>query len=197
MSNQTTYRPLTLAQVDANTEKGSLYIINATKPKRGELIFNCATGKSETLIKIRATWIPQDLTTQAKRDQIADSPDFRKLVISKHVHVLGQEVAINILQTEKGQAEQQRVMGSMTEESEEITLDTGNSTEIKIVDVTKQAVDPQVMGIVGRTNSGETPPGDGLTLLRGMETRKGDLEYIISQSTVDQIKAWGAQQLNA
>lgn len=68
---------LSLRELEEQSDT-SLFVVNNTQP-RGEIIFNVTTGRGrDHTVIVPDTWIPFDLTTQAKKAEIVDSPDFRR-----------------------------------------------------------------------------------------------------------------------
>lgn len=194
-----TYNTLSLGDVDGDDSRGgSLYVINATTPERGSIIFTCPTEKKDVVVKIEATWVPQDITTQVRRDQVMDSPDFRRLVNAGHIHMLTEKDAQRILETSDGKEEFSRVFKGSIATKQRVVIDSATrQNQARIVDESKEQISGKVISVVQRSNAEEMPTSEALALLKGMQMTASEKQYVVKTSKVDQIKNWAANVLNA
>lgn len=195
----------------------SLFIINNTQP-RGEIIFNVTTarGKDHTVI-VPDTWIPFDLTTQAKKTEIIDSPDFRRAVSQRYLVPVSTGSADEFMNnSELGRNELDRVFNraggnnvvasnstftsAQQEKMAQIRSQSGGVTVASdVLADSSEAISGAVIQIVNRSNlDGEDKMEikEALSLLVGRKLNSKELDYIVKNSVNAEIKAFASKQLS-
>lgn len=199
---------LTLREL-LNSDDSSLFVVNNTKPA-GELLMNIpsAKGRDQTL-KIPVTWVPFDLTTQVRREDILDSPDFRKGISAGYVIAVSTESADKLFENDDGaRTELQRILGrgDMAElmvNRKSAKLPTSSDIKNKIGQVSGAAVNstvtPKVLQTITRANAEDETklsPNEAISVLRGTDLKESDLQYIVQNASAEQLKDWAAKKLN-
>lgn len=105
-------KELSIQELEAQGEKGSVYVIN-TSPRgsRGDVLFSAPkkNGNGSDVVRITKTWIPQDLTDQVTKAQLLESSEFRKTVRKGLIKLVTADYAELILTQSDAQEEAQRI----------------------------------------------------------------------------------------
>ena len=205
---------LTLRELEEQSDT-SLFVVNNTQP-RGEIVFNVTTGRGrDHTVIVPDTWIPFDQTTQAKKIEIVDSPDFRRAVSQKYLLVVSTSSADEFMEkNEHGQNELQRIFnkaggqnsiaansGGMTTKMQQIKQQSGGiSIEAAAADgsSTTEQISGAVIQIINRSNSEGDDKMDvkeAMSLLVGRNLNSRELDYIIKNSVHAEIKAFASKKI--
>lgn len=209
--NQSEVEVLTLRELEEQ-EDGSLFVLNNTEP-RGEIIFNVTMGKGrDYTVVVPDTWIPFDLSSQARKSEIIDSPDFRRAITKRYIVVVSTKSADEFMRNnEYAEAELERVYnkaGGQNTIAENSERNPNRSTKIDAIKQAasgvpaEQAVDTSISGaviqIIARSNSESDDKMDvkeAISLLMGRKLNQKELEYIVKSSSQEAIKAFASKQL--
>lgn len=192
----------------------SLFVLNNTEP-RGEIVFNVTVGRGrDYIVVVPDTWVPFDLTTQAKKAEILDSPDFRRAVTQKYLIVVSTKSADEFLRdNEHATAELNRVYNkaggqNIIAANSERPAQIRNESKLDQIRQStagipaEQAVDESISGavmqIVARSNSeGEEKMDvkEAISLLMGRKLNSKELEYIMKASSQEALKAFASKQI--
>jgi hypothetical protein len=85
------------------SSKLALFVVNQTESIQTFIIENQRGAKN--LVTVPKTWIPIDLSLQAKRSDIIVSPNYRKVISLKNIKPIDEETAHKILSTPEARAE--------------------------------------------------------------------------------------------
>lgn len=209
---------LNLRDLEDQTDT-SLFVLNNTEP-RGEIVFNVTVGRGrDYIVVVPDTWVPFDLTTQAKKSEILDSPDFRRAVTQKYLTVVSTKSADEFLRdNEYATAELHRVynkaggQNNIAANSDRPNSDRTNigKNESKLDQIrqstagipAEQAVEESISGavmqIVARSNSESEDRMDvkeAISLLMGRKLNSKELEYIMKASNQEALKAFASKQV--
>lgn len=211
--NQAEVEVLSLRELEEQ-EDGSLFVLNNTEP-RGEIIFNVTMGKGrDYTVVVPDTWIPFDLSSQARKSEIIDSPDFRRAITKRYIVVVSTKSADKFMRNnEYAEAELERVynkaggQNTIAENSDR----NPNTKQTNKIDAIKQAasgvpaeqaVDTAISGaviqIIARSNSeGEDKMDvkEAISLLMGRKLNQKELEYIVKSSNQELVKAFASKQI--
>lgn len=188
------YKRLNLNLIDKDTSNtGSLFVCNTVD---GNILFTCqSTGGSNVTIKIVNTWIPQDLSIHTKREDIINSPDFRKLVTTGDIDVLLNEDAEAIMDRDDAKREHNIVYRTGTSRPKISKRTT--TTKTKNTDNTAMDVNSKVISIVNKANNKEITQQEALTILKATRMRVVDYKYVVKVSNISQLKKYGADRIVA
>lgn len=194
----------------------SLFVINSMK-QRGKLLFSCSgeTGATAT-IKVPDTWVPIDLTTQAQRDKLMVSTQFKDLLRKGALKIVAASVsdvykakgfmgAEDALKETDVKEEYENVMASLgtimntitsIEDDEAVDLNVGRAGNN--AHKSEQKASDIALSLISREEAGE--PDN--VILNAFRTKMGaftpdDLRYIATKSKNSKIKELAAELLNA
>lgn len=210
ISNQV--ETLSLRDLEDQTDS-SLFVLNNTQP-RGQIVFNVSTmkGRDRSVI-IPDTWVPFDLSTQARKSEIVDSPDFRRAVSQRFLLIVSTASADEFFaKNELAQEELKRIFnfagGNNAVASNQMESSTVQSrmeqvrSEAGGVQATHSENGDQISGaiiqIVARSNSdddGKMDVKEALSLLVGRNMNRSEKEYVIKNSIHSEIKEFVSKQL--
>lgn len=123
------------------TDSKSLWVVN-TSGNILTIAIELKNGKSGTL-KIEKTWIPQDLSMQAKVGEIKSSPNFRRsLAMGLIKEQPSDEVEAMFKRDPEARAEHQRIMANGDTLASVLTP---SKTDVKIVDTNKEATPEEIL----------------------------------------------------
>ncbi len=179
------YNRLTLNDLDNDPNTtGSLFVVNHVE---GNVVFvsQPLSGGKDVTVKVFDTWVPQDLSTITKRNDIINSPDFRKLVSTRKLDVLATKEAVALLEGEAAQEENSKVFGI----SAPNTQTKAKSSEIG-------DISPKIASLVDKANSKEVSASDTLAAFRTEDLDSKDLQYIIKHCTISMLKKYAAEKLS-
>ena len=204
---------LTLRELEEQTDT-SLFVVNNTQP-RGEIVFNVTTGRGrDHTVIVPDTWIPFDLTTQAKKSEIVDSPDFRRAVSQKYLLVASTKSADEFMEkNELASTEMSRIFNKAGGQNN-IAANSGNAMTTKMSQIKQQSggiavaaeteaangesISGAVVQIISRSNSEGDDKMDvkeAMSLLVGRQLNGKELDYIIKNSVHADIKAFASKKI--
>lgn len=204
---------LTLRELEEQKDT-SLFVLNNTQP-RGEIIFNVTTGRGrDHTVIVPDTWIPFDLSTQAKKTEIIDSPDFRRAVTQKYIIVVSTSSADAFMEAnEHGRNELNRIFNkaggnnavaansimptAQQSKMEQIRSQAGGVSVANDGNSAEQ-ISGAVIQIINRSNSEGDDKMDvkeALSLLVGRKLNAKELDYIVKNSIHADIKAFASKQM--
>lgn len=204
---------LTLRELEEQKDT-SLFVLNNTQP-RGEIIFNVTTGRGrDHTVIVPDTWIPFDLSTQAKKTEIIDSPDFRRAVTQKYIIVVSTTSADAFMEAnEHGRNELNRIFNKAGGNNAVAANSVmPNAQQTKMEQIRSQAggvsvandgnsaeqISGAVIQIINRSNSEGDDKMDvkeALSLLVGRKLNAKELDYIVKNSIHADIKAFASKQM--
>lgn len=102
----------------ANSKNESVYVLNTTSKTTGKpsaVAFTVThTGGELSSILILSTWIPQDLSLQANKTSVLNSPGFRSSLKHGFIRLVNPEKAENILNDPEAQEESARIRSKLS-----------------------------------------------------------------------------------
>ena len=183
-------------------------MLNNAEP-RGDILINVPKDRGrDQMIVVPPTWIPIDLTMQCKREDILDSPDFRRVLARQFIIAVDPDQAEEFFaQNQTATVELNRVLGraggnntlaqnSVSTRLDEIKAQHGSHAVPEVKDET--TVSGPVLQVINRCNTDgddKLDEKEGLALLMGMKLTRGELEYITKNSQQSSIKEYAASNL--
>ena len=152
-----------------------LFVLNTSSrvmpdKKRTDVLVDVMSGGEPSLVIVKDTWLPIDVTENVPREDALKSPVFRKAVQRGMLQIISTEEAEKMLATEDAIDERQRLSLRNSQEVVESaeTINDESNPELK--------VSPQVVELMNRTMT----PRDRLASLKNMQDHltKEDLHYI-------------------
>ena len=192
------YTPLTLNQID-DLEGSSLFVINTLNSATnadggGKFCFTVFIGNKNETIVLENTWIPVDLSIQAKKSAILDNSDWRRAVTSGKIHCLRPEEALAILSTPEAQAEFQTVYKTSAVQK---AISIGEKSPGVQVVTQSATISPKIMSLVAKLHNEEISSVEAITLLRGSKNiSDDDLRYLLANCTDVGVKKYVSTCLN-
>lgn len=201
---------LTLRELE-ETRDTILYVLNNTQP-RGQIVFNITTskGRDHTVI-IPDTWIPFDLSTQAKKSELIDSPSFRRAVSQRFIIPIGTDSADNFMTTNEHANNELGRIFNLAGGNNSVAANSINTSKIDQirqkaggVSIASEAVGSTesisgaVIQIINRSNSeGEDKMDvkEAISLLLGRKLNTKELDYAIKNSMHSDIKTFASKQI--
>lgn len=202
------------------TSDTSLFVVNMTQP-RGDLSFSITTSRGrDFVVTVPDTWVPYDLSAQAKKTEIIEAPDFRRAV-SRGFLLLVETASADalFLNDDRAQVEIRRIynknggnnniannssfISGMDMKREEVSKVAGVQAGIQANagedgESVKTGVQGSIIQIVTRSNI-EGPDGmdpkEAVSLLMGQNLNPSDYDYIIKNSNQESLKQFAAKQL--
>jgi hypothetical protein len=182
---------ITLGQLE-KSDSSSVWVLNNSNPKGNvNIMMNDGQGTS-MVVQIPPTWIPIDLTTQATKSAITNSPNFRRLLSTGMLVLVDDEVAAaTMAQTDAGK-EGRRVysrvqdmvgaLDALPKEAQRAAAEGNGSVSGMAMQlcVATDLEEDQVMTTVQGNLSSMTD---------------ADLRYIAENSRFPRVKEYAAQQL--
>jgi hypothetical protein len=190
--NTATKQFLTLAEIVKDKENPSVFILNTSKP-RGNITFEVADGMGGKIgIKIPATWVPIDITTQAPKESILSNPQFRKLLASQFLAVPS-ESHMAAIQRKEGYAKE---VAKAYNASEQVATELlGASSEARNV-IESENVSGFVLNLVNSTDIDESEALNSVNLQADTMTLE-DLNYLVNNSKHGKVKQAAAELIAA
>jgi len=183
-------KELTVSMLEKDKDNSSVWVLNTSNPKGNiNLTVSDGAGGNLTLV-IPVTFAPIDLTTQATKQVILTSPQFRRLVSYKMITLISEEEALKRLEDPKVKKEIERIM--MKENEHGIELEV---PEIKSL---QEGELGNVSGFaMNLANTEDLDEEQVLTTLMGNESSmtKEDMEYIANVSKLPKVKAYAASKV--
>jgi hypothetical protein len=184
------YTPLSISEIDKIKETSSLYALNGLSTE-GEIIFECVSGGKSVAVLVKSTWIPQDLSSYAKRSDIIDSADFRRLVSRGTINIISENDYKSIMSGGDAQNEHHRIFKDKFEK-QKVTLSVGDKA--KVVNTT---ANPRIISLIARSNGNELSASEAIVAIKATKgLTKDDLKYVLDKSTDAQIKKYAATELD-
>lgn len=195
------FAPMNIAQLEA-AKDSSVFVINNTNP-RGMLHVSVGDGSGSNIaVTVPITNIPVDLTTQATKQSLVNSPRFRALVMQRAVLIVPSDFANEELQRPDFQSEVERVYKVLSNGAGMAQADFANSVlgDAKTVNEDELKADnisPFAMAIAHNVDEEGSSNGDNL--IYQMQQRPGELkledfEYIARNSQFANVKAFASEQ---
>lgn len=188
-------RSISVNEVE-QAKSSSVWALNVSGGRgvsKGILNISVTEGNGrQTVIRVPVTDIPIDLTTQATKRALVESPDFRRLVSSgTYLKLIRDEDAASLLSTERAQEEYRRLLSLEQVSDDAIQADA--PTEV-------QSMMMEDAGNIGgfAMNIAHTADGnedDVVTNLRinAENLTTAELQYIVNTSTFPKVKALAAE----
>ena len=194
------FTPLTLSQLEKE-DSSSVYVINNTNP-RGMIHISANDGAGNALaITIPITNIPVDLTTQATKQTLMNSPRFRSLIMQRALLVMGASDAEGELQREDMREEINRVYNVISGGAgltQEVFSAQVVGAEQSLEDPNSPSnVSPFAMTLAHNEEAEGSQEGENLVFQmrsRPGELTLGDFEYIAQHSKFTRVKNYAAEQ---
>ena len=187
-----------------------LFVLNNAEP-RGDILITISKDKGrDQLIVVPPTWIPMDLTMQCRREDILNSPDFRRVLARQFIIAVDPDQSEAFLaENITAQNELDRVLGraggantlaqnSVTSRLSEIKSQHGSHAVPDAGQHSDDTISGPVLQVISRCN---TDGGDkldekeGLALLMGMRLSKAELAYIAKNAQQSNLKEFAASKL--
>lgn len=188
-----------------------LFVLNNAEP-RGDILLTIPKDKGrDQMVVIPPTWIPIDLTMQCRREDILNSPDFRRVLARQFVIAIDPDEAEKFFDVNSSaKVELDRILGRaegnntlaqnsvVTARKEEILAQHGSHAVPEDGKKSEETVSGQVLQVVMRCNSDagdKLDEKEALALLMGMRLNRVELEYITKNSHQSSIKEYAASML--
>jgi len=185
----TNIRFLSLRDLEADKEGSSVWCLNNTNP-RGTINISMPNGLGSTMVMtLPVTWIPVDLTTQATKESLLKSPDFRRMVTMGVIRLMAEHQAEKIMQEEDARIEGLRVYSNVNAPMDLATMNS-NPDVVKIQKEESGAVSGFAMNVVGM----DLEEAQILTMIRGQDgvLTKEDYSYMAANSAMSRVKEYCA-----
>lgn len=213
ISNEVKLKELNLRALEMSNDT-RLYVVNRCSP-RGEILMSVTrpNGREQT-VTVPATWIPIDLTLQSRRQELLDSPDFRRAVARGYVvpvdadeaeeFCANNSMAVTELSRILNRAGGSSTFAQNVESSGQSVTDKrmeeirGQVGSVSAKDETGKGVSGPVMQTVARSNhegEGSINDREALSILMGMQLTAHEYTYIVKNSQQASIKEWAASKL--
>lgn len=189
-------KAVTIAQAE-QSKGSSVWAINNTAAidqRQGVINVSVVEGTGRTsVVKLPITFIPVDLTMQATKRAILESPDFRRLVGGGFIKLISEQDAEKALESEEAKKEQRRLFNLITDELSPIQ----ESAPKEVKDILAASAD-EISGFA--LNFAHTEDGnedDMVTTLRnqGASLTTTELQYIVNNSKFARVKALAAEMI--
>lgn len=191
---------LTIPQAEQKMREGDsmLYVLNTSNP-RGNINMTIDSGNgSRQTITVPITDIPVDLSIQAVKRFILESPEFRRTHARGFVKIVDSAASEQLFATnEKARTKQAKLYQSLdlVPMSDMEIVQSTASEEVKNKMPVGNQVDPFVANLVLRSSAGQEDPD---TLVQELSARTDiitvpDLQYIVSNSQLSELKEAAAE----
>lgn len=184
-------KAITVAQAE-QSRSSSVWVLNTSGSNgrsKGKLHITITEGNGRsTVVTVQDTRIPMDLTTQATKNALLTSPDFRRCVAAQVIRLISDEDAEKLLDNPDAQAEQRRL------------LNIGDShaapeTENKELRAMQQAESGDIGPFT--LNLAHTEEGDEDAIVASLRNNADnmtikELKYVVDTSKLAKVKAAAA-----
>lgn len=183
-----------IAELEA-AKNSSVFVMNMSNPA-GKVVITVESGRGTPVsVVMPVTWIPIDLTSQATKKSILESPIFRRMVQNGLLTPVRAEYAEKIMSTEKAKEEYNRLYKDSMNDSAE-----GMGGNIDVIQNLAEAASAEASGQIGgfAQNLANTTEGDEPELVSSLLARQHslslvELRYIAQQSSLPQVKSAAAE----
>lgn len=188
-------KALTISQVE-QAQSSSVWALNSSGSRgesKGIINIGITEGNGRSaVVRIPVTFIPVDLTTQATKNALTMSPDFRRIVASGLVKLISEEDAMALLDNEESRREQRRLLN--IDSQHEVQAEQ-YSPAVKAILAQK---DGNISGLA--MNIAHTTEGDEDTVVSNLRNNmeslnEGDLKYIVDNSIFAKVKTMAAERI--
>lgn len=178
------------------SRSSSVWVLNVSGGRgssKGIINISVTEGNGrQTIVRVPVTDIPIDLTTQATKRALVESPDFRRLAAAgAYVKLIREEDAATLLSTERAKEEYRRLLS--LERSSDDGVQAGAPTEV-------QSMMMEDAGSIGGfamniAHSSDGNEDDVVTSLRinAENLTVTELQYIVNTSVFPKVKALAAE----
>lgn len=183
--------PISVAQAE-QSKSSSVWVLNTSNSggrQKGLLHITITEGNGRaSVITIPSTRIPVDLTTQATKNALLTSPDFRRCIAARVLTLITEEDAVHLLDNPDAKAEQARLMNIDTAAEHE--------TDIPELRALKEAESGQIGAFA--LNLAHTDDGDEDAIVANLKNNadglsKIELQYIVNTSKFAKVKGAAAE----
>lgn len=197
-------KTLTIGEAE-RAESSSVWVLNTSdqlQKQKGRVLITVTEGNGSAITAIiPVTFIPIDLTTQATKNAILMSPNFRKMASQGYIVMISEETAHELLSSERAKKEQRRIFsevhGAQDVESEGAVtgampteLDYQNTRALENNQISGFAMNIAHTG----TDANEDNVVSQLELqVNSLSTE--ELRYIVSNSVLPKVKAAAASAI--
>lgn len=189
-------KTLTMTELE-NAKSSSIWVYNSSNPIKGNVNFTVQDGmRAEVSIKVPATFIPIDLTTQVSKSALMSSPQFRRLISVGFLSPVPTEEAEQFMQKPEAQKEARRIFNMSSELT--VTPEAVPAGVSNIVNETSGKISGFVMNLAMSEASG-LDEEQTMTTLMGQASvlTKEDFSYLAEQSKYSRVKTFAAEQILA
>lgn len=184
---------LSISQCEQSNES-SVWVLNtsgANGSSKGIINITITEGNGRaTVVRVPVTAIPVDLTTQATKNALMMSPDFRRLVASGIVRLISDENAMKMLDNDTARAEQRRLLN----------IDLQHEIQSDNLPSEVQSMQAEAQGNIGgfALNIAHTSEGDEEAICANLRNNADslspeELQYIVNTSTMHKVKMAAAE----
>lgn len=170
-------------------EDSSVFVLNMTKPK-GNVNFTVSDGTSKRIaVKVVCTFIPIDLTTQATKTSLMQSPEFRSLVTRGYLRLVDPEESRQFIESSpEAKEEHQRIFKQVD------VAEIGGQPGTSKVEIERDVVTGTINVIAMNVVEAEMEEADALRVLRNNanDLSQEDWEYVASKSDKPKVKEFAA-----
>ena len=187
----TELRPMTISQAEVDNSS-SLFVVNMSNPS-GNIHFDVETrGGNRNLIYVPATTVAIDLSMQAVKADILQSPSFRKYVSVGFIRIVDTKQAEAFMNNPKHQQEFKKAMRYNLEESsvQPMVQVAEPQQENNITD----ELTPVIIRVAGDDQMSEQ---EAVEILEQNEhvINIADLQYLVDNAIHTGVKTWAATRL--
>lgn len=185
---------ITISQAE-QSKSSSVWALNGSGVKgqqKGNINITVTEGNGRANnIVLPVTFIPIDLTTQATKNAVLSSPDFRRMVQRQFVRLISEEDATLLLSTQEAQAEQRRIFDLGTAELDAIHAEA--PAEVKsLLAENNGTVGGYAMNLAHNKDGNEDELVSNLrNNIESLSTE--ELQYIVNNSSFPRVKALAAE----
>lgn len=186
---------MTIAQAE-QAKGSSVWAMNGSGGRgqqKGIINITITEGNGQrNVVRLPVTFIPVDLTTQATKNAILSSPDFRRLVQRGFVKLVSEEDAAKMLDSDEARKEQQRVLELDSAELEEIQTNAPEDVKAMLAESSGQ-----IGGYAMNLAHTEVGQGDEDQMVSNLRNNadslsRDELQYIANNSKFPRVKTLAA-----
>jgi hypothetical protein len=201
INNSKRLKLLTVQEAERSMRDGDsmLYVMNSSNPRGNiNMTIDGANGTRQT-ITIPITDIPVDLSIQAVKRFILESPEFRRTFARGFLKIVSSEDAENLFANDdkarQRQAKLYNTIDMAASTDLEIVQASGDSSVINKIPATQ--LDPFIVNLVIRSNQGEE---EADALIQELGARAdllslNDLQYVVANSQNSELKEQAAEYI--
>ncbi len=184
---------LTLGQLE-KSESSSVWVLNNTEPK-GNVNITMNDGQGASLVvTVPVTWIPIDLTTQATKTALINSPHFRRMLSINALLLVGDDQAEITMAAANAQKEAGRVYSRVLDLAGAIDVNTMPAAAAKASTESSGNISGMAMQLAMATDLDEDQV---MTTLQGNASSMSDqdMQYLAENSRFPRVKEYAAAHL--